>query len=109
MKGADVSGPPRDDGPNEKAGAYDMSSAQAVGEITPERAENRVGPLETAEDQAPIRPVGDARDVSNHGGLHRGEHLAVQVVEQRDRKEQGDHEPGVTQVVRTRVAHLVLS
>jgi hypothetical protein len=46
------------------------------------------------EHASPVRIVLDVRDVVHHGKLHRREHLAVEVVEQRDGREQGNDQPG---------------
>jgi hypothetical protein len=91
--GGDVAGGPGDGGPDEEAGADDAAFAETVGEPAADGAEDGVDPLELAEHESPVGLGADAGDVVHHRELHGGDHLAVEVVEQRDGDEQGDDEP----------------
>ena len=89
-----MAGPPRHEGPHEEARANRVAATEAVGDVAADGAEDGVNPLELAEHHAPVRVGGDAGDVAHHGVFHRRHHLPVEVVEQRDGKEQRDDEPG---------------
>jgi hypothetical protein len=90
-------GPPGDQRPDEKTAADDPAPAEAVGDVSTKWTQDRVRPLEATQHQTPVGPVRNGRNVADHRGLHRGEHLPVEIVEHRDRHQQRDDEPGVAQ------------
>lgn len=92
--GGDVAGHPGDDGPGEEADGDDVAAGEAVGDVTADGAEEGIDPFEGGEDEAPLGVGGEAGDVGDHGGLHGGEHLAVEVVQEGDGPEEADDEPG---------------
>ena len=91
----DVSGRPGDQRPDEQAAGDDVAAAVAIREIAADRAEERVDPFEQRENRAPVRLEPDVGDVAHHRELHRREHLSIEIVEERDRHQQRDDEPGV--------------
>ena len=91
--GSDVAGRPGDRRPDKQARADGVAPAEPVGEVSADWTQKGVDPLELGEHVAPVRINANARDVGHHGELHRRKHLAVEVVEQRDREEQGHDEP----------------
>jgi hypothetical protein len=84
----------RDEGPNKQTAADGKAAAETIGDVAADGTEESVDPLELAKHPAPIRFGADVRDVRHDGEFHGGEHLAVEIVEQRHRPEQGDHQPG---------------
>ena len=95
LVGGDMSSRPRDQRPYEQAAGDDVPAAVPVGEISTNRTETCVHPLEEREDRAPAGLASDIGDVAHHRELHRREHLTIEVIQERDGNEERDDDPGV--------------
>ena len=95
LVGCHMAGRPCHRRPDEQAAGDDVAPAEPVRQISADRAEKGVDPFEEREDLAPVRFEADVGDVLHHRELHRRQHLAIEVVQQRDGHEQRDDEPRI--------------
>ena len=70
------------------------AAPQAIGDQSSQRTQERVHPLELPQHEAPVRVGLHACHILHHRELHRGEHLAIEVVQQRHRPQQRHGHPG---------------
>ena len=90
-----VAHPERDDGPDAEAGRDQPLPVDAVRDQPCDRAHQPVDPQEHGHQPAEVLRALQPADVAHHRGLHRGEHLPVEIVEQGDAPEKRDDQPGV--------------
>ena len=88
-------GVPGDGRPHDEAARDGVFATEAIRDVATDGAEEGVHPFELPEHVTPVRLTADARDVLHHADLHRGDHLPVEVVQQRYGKEQRDDSPRV--------------
>jgi ATP-dependent Clp protease ATP-binding subunit ClpC len=77
----------------EEAATNRESPPEPIGHPTAHRTQEGVDPLELPEHPSPVRIGSDVRNVGHDGTLHRRQHLSVEVVQQRDRREEAHGEP----------------
>ena len=82
-------------------GVFDSDGAGEGGHDT-------VDPEEYGHQAAEIRGRGQLGDVDLHGLLHRGEHLPVHVVQQRDDPQQAHDDPGINAILSFQGFHKLL-
>src|SRR5258708_11027497 len=88
-----ATGPPGPGRPDEQAAANRPAPAEPIRDIAADRAEECVDPLELPEHEAPALLTSDAWNVPHYRGFHRRQHLAVEIVQERDGHQKNDHEP----------------
>src|SRR5207247_1070598 len=84
MKCMRVSCHPSDRRPDKKAPDNDTAPAESIGNVSAERTEQSIDPLKPGQQKSPVRFLADAGDIMHDRELHRGQHLAIQVVQQRN-------------------------
>ena len=88
-----MAGGPGDARPGEQAQADDQGLAEPVGDEAGEGAGGGVGSLEPRQHVAPLLLVLDAGNITDDRPLHRGDELAIEIVEKGHRDEQCHGEP----------------
>ena len=89
----DMPGPPGDRRPGKEATADGDPSAEPIGNPTAYRAQEGIHPLELPQHPPPVGLRTDVGNVGHHRAFHRREHLAVEIIEQGNGREQAHGEP----------------
>ena len=95
--GGNLSRPPRHRRPHEQATANGVAPTKAVGDVAAQGTEKSIHPLELTEHQPPqgfsVLGLTKAGDVRHDRRLHRGQHLAIEIIQQGDRHQQNHDQP----------------
>ena len=85
--------PPGDGAPGKQARADGYPLAKPIGNQSTHGTEKRIHPFELAQHEPPIFIGPNRRNVVHYRGLHRRQHLPIEIIKQGNRQEEANHKP----------------